>query len=791
MTQEIKSNESEGNTKDNAEESNEVSNAVNNEVSSTAENSITKAYSNDVAEAKVTDEKVIENVAPVELTGSAFTIVRHDNGIAHLVIDVIGENVNTLKAEFTEQVNAVLAEIKADKAITGIVLCSGKKGSFVAGADINMLDACQSRDEVVALSRQGQRIFSLLEQLPIPIVAAIDGACLGGGLELAMACHARVCSDNSKTALGLPEVQLGLLPGSGGTQRLPKLVGLQKALDMMLTGKQLRAKQALKSGLVDDVVPSSVLLNVAENLAISLRQRGKKTIKRKQGLMDKLLENNAVGRKVVYQQAQKTVLAKTQGNYPAPAKIIDCIRTGIESSAEKGYRVEAEHFADLVMSDESAQLRQLFFATTAMKKEQGVADVMPEQMTKAGVLGGGLMGGGIAFVTATKANMPVRVKDINHKGIGQALKYSYQILNKKVKRRFLLNSEMQKQLAMITGSVEYTGFQALDIVVEAVFEDLALKQNMVAEVEEHAHDKTIFASNTSSLPIGKIAAKAQRPENVIGLHYFSPVDKMPLVEIIPHDKTSDQTISNTVAFAKKQGKTPIVVKDKAGFYVNRILAPYMNEAAILLLAGEPIDKIDKALVKFGFPVGPMQLLDEVGIDVGAKIGPILQADLGERFAAPAAFDKLLADGRLGKKVNKGFYQYEKPTFTKNLQNTFKGIKSGQKQVDETIYGLLNIKPMGSLSAAEISKRCTYMMLNEAARCVDEGIVRNARDGDIGAIFGIGFPPFLGGPLRYIDKIGAKSVVAQLSQWAKQHGERYSPCEALITMAENDVVYYPK
>ncbi|GAW97345.1 MULTISPECIES: fatty acid oxidation complex subunit alpha FadJ [Colwellia] len=748
-----------------------------------------KVSADDVATSVVTEVATNGNATPEESVVSAFTLVRHDNGIAHLVIDVIGEKVNTLKPEFAEQINAVLAEVKADKTITGIVLCSGKQDSFVAGADINMLAACQSREEVVALSRQGQRIFALLEQFPIPIVAAIDGTCLGGGLELAMACHARVCSDNSKTALGLPEVQLGLLPGSGGTQRLPKLVGLQKALDMMLTGKQLRAKQALKYGLVDDVVPSTVLLHVAEQLAISLQQQGKKIVKRKQGLVDKLLENNAVGRNIVYQQAQKSVLAKTQGNYPAPAKIIDCIRTGIEVSSESGYKLEAEHFADLVMSDESAQLRQLFFATTAMKKEQGVADVMPEKIAKAGVLGGGLMGGGIAFVTATKAHIPVRVKDINHKGIGQALKYSYQLLNKKVKRRFLLNSEMQKQLAMITGSIDYTGFKALDIVVEAVFEDLTLKQNMVAEVEKHGHDKTIFASNTSSIPIGQIAAKAKRPENVIGLHYFSPVDKMPLVEIIPHDKTSDQTISNTVAFAKKQGKTPIVVKDKAGFYVNRILAPYMNEAAILLLAGEPIDKIDKALVKFGFPVGPMQLLDEVGIDVGAKIGPILQAELGERFAAPAAFDKLLADGRLGKKVKKGFYLYQKKSLAKTLLNTLKGIKSGHKQVDETIYDLLNIKPAGSLTAAEISKRCTYMMLNEAARCVDEGIVRNARDGDIGAIFGIGFPPFLGGPLRYIDKIGAKSVVAQLSQWAEQHGERYSPCQALVTMAENDQSYY--
>jgi 3-hydroxyacyl-CoA dehydrogenase/enoyl-CoA hydratase/3-hydroxybutyryl-CoA epimerase len=743
----------------------------------------------DMEENNIAEQSESTESQPINDNNSAFSLVTQDNGIAHLVIDVVGESVNTLKGEFAEQITQVIADIKAEKSIIGIVLCSGKTNCFVAGADINMLDACVTREEVVALSRQGQRIFAQLEQLTIPIVAAIDGSCLGGGLELAMACHARICSDNPKSSLGLPEVQLGLLPGSGGTQRLPKLVGLQKALDMMLTGKQLRAKQALKVGLVDDVVPSSVLMSVAEQKVMALSQRGKHDRKRKQSAMDKLLENNTVGRNIVYQQAQKTVEAKTQGNYPAPLKIIDCIRTGIEISSESGYQREAEHFADLVMSAESAQLRQLFFATTAMKKEQGVAGIKPESMNKAGVLGGGLMGGGIAFVTATKANMSVRVKDINHKGISQALKYSYQILNKKVKRRFILNSEMQKQLSMITGSVNYTGFKGIDIVVEAVFEDLNLKQKMVTEVENHCHEHTIFASNTSSLPIGKIAAEAKRPENVIGLHYFSPVDKMPLVEIIPHDKTSDQTISNTFAFAKKQGKTPIVVKDKAGFYVNRILAPYMNEAAILLLDGEPIDKIDSALVKFGFPVGPMQLLDEVGIDVGAKIGPILQADLGDRFAAPNAFDKLLADGRLGKKVKKGFYQYQKKSFLTSLQDRTKGVKPGQKQVDDSIYELLNILPSGTLSANEMSKRCIFMMLNEAARCVDEGIVRNPRDGDIGAIFGIGFPPFLGGPLRYIDTLGVKSVVAQLTQWADQYGERYLPCQALITMAENDQRYY--
>lgn len=716
-------------------------------------------------------------------SNSAFTLVRQENGIAHLVMDVVDDTMNTLKAEFAEQVSDVLAEIKSDASITGVVLCSGKTDSFVAGADINMINDCKSKEEVIALARQGHLIFSQLEQLNVPIVAAINGACLGGGLELAMACHARVCSDNPKTALGLPEVQLGLLPGGGGTQRLPKLVGIQKALDMMLTGKQLRAKQALKAGLVNDVVPNSILIATAEKMA--LVADFKQAERFKSSLLNKFLEGTSIGRSVVFKQATKSVLSKTKGNYPAPIKIINCVKTGMEQSPEKGFKLEAEHFSELVMSPESVQLRNLFFATTEMKKEQGVADVMPNTITKVGVLGGGLMGGGIAFVTATKANIPARIKDIGHQGISHALKYSYDLLNKKVKRRFMRNSEMQKQMSMITGCIDYSGFNDIDLVVEAVFENLALKQNMVVEIEQQTKTSTVFASNTSSLPISNIAAKAERPENVIGLHYFSPVDKMPLVEIIPHEGTSDQTISTTVAFAKKQGKTPIVVKDKAGFYVNRILAPYMNEAAILLLAGEPIDKLDKALVDFGFPVGPMQLLDEVGIDVGAKIGPILQADLGERFAAPAAFSKLLDDGRLGKKADKGFYLYGKHV-KKGVKHVF---KPKGKQVDESIYALLNVNPVGNLSANEIAKRCTYMMLNEAARCVDEGIVRNARDGDIGAIFGIGFPPFLGGPLRYIDNIGAAALVTQLTQWSQQHGERYTPCEALVIMAENGTSYY--
>jgi 3-hydroxyacyl-CoA dehydrogenase/enoyl-CoA hydratase/3-hydroxybutyryl-CoA epimerase len=703
---------------------------------------------------------------------NTFSLVRQENGIAHLIMDVKGDTMNTLKAEFGEEVSQMLKEIRQDQTIKGIVLISGKADSFVAGADVHMLANCTSASEATTLSRQGQIIFDQLENLSIPVVAAVNGACLGGGLELAMACHAIVCSDSPKTALGLPEVQLGLLPGGGGTQRLPKRVGIQKALDMMLTGKQLRAKQALKAGLVSDVVPNSVLIQTAEKLALSGKVKPKA---RKLSVMDKLLEGNGLGRSILFSKATKMVLSQTKGNYPAPLKIIDCIRASAEQAPSKGYQLEADHFGQLVMSDVSAQLRQLFFATTDMKKEQGVEGVSPEKITKAAVLGGGLMGGGIAFVTATKAKLPVRIKDISHQGISYALKYGYDLLNKKVKRRFMRHSEMQSQLALITGTTEYTGFGDVDIVVEAVFEDLTLKQNMVADIESHCKETTIFASNTSSLPIGQIAEKALRPENVIGLHYFSPVDKMPLAEIIAHEKTSDQTISTTVAFAKKQGKTPIVVKDKAGFYVNRILAPYMNEAAILLLEGCSIEALDKAVVKFGFPVGPMQLLDEVGIDVGSKIGPILQAELGDRFLPPAAFSKLIEDGRLGKKSKKGFYQY----------NT----NSKKKLVDESVYTLLGLQVSNTNVTEAQVERCVYMMLNEAARCLDEGIVRNARDGDIGAIFGIGFPPFLGGPFQYIDKIGAVTIVSKLNQWQAEFGERFTPCDALVKMAEQGERFY--
>ena len=707
-------------------------------------------------------------------TVSSFSLSIRDDKVAVITMDIPGESMNVLKASFADEIDAMLKQLANDSTLKGVVFISGKKDSFIAGADISMLDACQTAEQAETIAAMGQQMFDRLEQLRLPVVAAIHGPCLGGGLELALACHARVASSSPKTVLGLPEVQLGLLPGSGGTQRLPKLVGVQKALDMILTGKQLRAAQAKKLGLVDEVVPESILLDAAVKKALAGKPRREA---KKQSLLDKLLENTGPGRKLVFSQALKQTLKKTHGNYPAALRIIEVIQTGVEQGYQKGLAAEAQAFGQLCMTSESAALRSIFFATTQMKKESGAGDAKPRKVRKAAVLGGGLMGGGIANVSATKAGVAVRIKDIAEQGINNALKYSFDILNKKYKKRFISKAEMQKQLLLITGTTDYSGFHDVDIVVEAVFEDLSLKQQMVADIEQHCAEHTIFASNTSSLPIHKIAEKAARPENVIGLHYFSPVDKMPLVEVIAHDKTSAETIATTVAFARKQGKTPIVVKDGAGFYVNRILALYMNEAANILLAGEPVEKIDRALVKFGFPVGPVTLLDEVGIDVGAKISPILTAELGERFAAPAAFDKLLADGRKGKKTEKGFYLYGK------------AAKRGKKLVDESVYAVLGVTPAPALNGEEIASRCTAQMLNEAVRCLEEGIIASARDGDIGAIFGIGFPPFLGGPFRYIDKLGVNNLVATLRQLESRFGSRFTPCDTLLKMAEQGERFY--
>ncbi len=700
---------------------------------------------------------------------SAFHLDMRADHVAVITIAVPDDTVNTLKAAFVSQIRQVIQQAQENPKLVGMVLISGKPDSFIAGADIAMIAACESAQAAESLARQGQEVMAYIAALPFPVVVAIHGPCLGGGLELALACDQRICSLDDKTQLGLPEVKLGLLPGSGGTQRLPRLIGTLPALTLILSGKHVSAKQAVALGLVDDAVPAVILLETAVKQVLQGRK-----IRKPLPLRERVL-SGALVRPLLFSRVAKQTRAKTQGHYPATDLILHVVRTGLEQGSDRGYAAEAKAFGELAVSAQSAALRSLFFAATAIKKARG-AIAEPRPLQTIGVLGGGLMGGGIACVTALRAKLPVRIKDIDVDGINHALKYSWDRLSEKIRRKKMNTAGRQRNMALISASLDYRGFRRRDVIIEAVFEELSLKQKMVAEIEQYCAPYTVFASNTSSLPISAIAAQAQRPENVIGLHYFSPVDKMPLVEVIPHAGTSAQTIATTVALAKKQGKTPIVVADRAGFYVNRILAPYINEAMRCLLEGEPIDAIDEALVQFGFPVGPIQLLDEVGIDVGTKIIPILESAYGERFSSPLAFSVLLADDRKGRKNGRGFYLY-RPKAKK------------KKMVDKTIYQLLNLQSERRMDSSLIAQRCVMMLLNEAVRCRDESVIHSLRDGDLGAVMGIGFPPFLGGPFYYLDQLGVAQVVETLTSLTHQYGDRFTPCDALHRCLESGDNFY--
>ncbi|GAB4203287.1 MAG: fatty acid oxidation complex subunit alpha FadJ [Sandaracinaceae bacterium] len=714
----------------------------------------------------------------------ALSIEKRADGVFVVRMDVPGEPVNTLKASFASDFAEVFADLEKDPACKAVVFTSGKKNGFIAGADITMLQGVRTEKDAAELARTGQKAMDRIASFRVPVVAAIHGPALGGGLEVAMACHARVASDDKKTKLGLPEVMLGVLPGAGGTQRLPMLVPIQAALDLLLTGKQIDAKKAKKLGLVDEVVPQPILIEVAAKRALELADEPRKGAPQKklqgaEALQEAALTKTPLGRKFLFDQARKQLLAKSRGNYPAPERILEVVEKGLAEGYEAGIEAEARAFGELVVSPQAAQLMNIFFAQNALKKDNGVADasVKPREVHRVGMLGAGLMGGGIAYVTATVAGIPVRLKDKDPDGVARGLAHVRGLVEGRVKRKRLTPREAVEQLALVSGTTDYSGMKGCEVVIEAVFEDLALKHRVLADIEAACGPEVIFASNTSSIPISKIAEGSKHPETVIGMHYFSPVDKMPLLEIITTDKTAPWVTATCVELGKKQGKTVIVVNDGTGFYTSRILGPLMNEAAFVLAEGVKIEDIDQALVDWGFPVGPITLLDEVGIDVAAKVGPIMLAEFGDRMTAPPGFEKLLADQRYGRKNERGFYRYGKDE------------KKGKKRVDESVYALLGLEPKKHLPPDEIAQRCALLMVNEAAHCFGEGILRSARDGDVGAIFGLGFPPFRGGPFRYVDTIGAKEIVRRLERFRDRLGVRFSPAPVLVEMAKTGKTFH--
>jgi len=633
------------------------------------------------------------------------------SGVMVVTLDVPDEPLNILSRAMTEEFSALLTELELPGPdLRAVVIRSGKPDSFIAGADIKDFQKVKSAEEGETLSRTGQALLDRLEAIEVPVVAAIHGVCLGGGLETVLACRYRVASDHPKTSLGLPEVMLGLLPGAGGSQRLPRLVGLARSLDVILTGRGLRAPQALKAGVVDEVVPAAALLDAARKAALALADGSLKPRRRGIRIGERL------ARQVIFRKARASVLKKTGGHYPAPLAALDVVAKGISTSQAKGLELEARQFGLLSVSDVSRALVSIFFATQEIKKDAGYPEgTESRRVRKLGVLGAGLMGAGIS-AKAAEVGISVRMKDTSSEALGRGLRHARDVFEGRRRRGRLSRLELARTMDRISASLDYSGFRRAELVIEAVFEDLDLKRKVLAETEAAVADETVIASNTSSIPIADIARDAKRPEHVLGMHFFSPVHKMPLLEVIVTEHTTATATATAVELGKRLGKHVIVVTDGPGFYTTRALSPYMNEAARLLEEGATVEAVDKALTEFGFPVGPITLLDEVGIDVGAKVAKILHGRFGDRMAPPASMSAVVEDGRLGRKNKRGFYTYE-----------------GKKRVDKSVYALL---PAGtqrrSFESREIQDRLVFSFLNEAVLCLEDGILRSPRDGDSGA-----------------------------------------------------------
>ena len=698
---------------------------------------------------------------------------KDDDGILRVTIDRKDRPVNALSRSIMEELRELVQSVRNDSAIRGVVFQSAKPGVFIAGADITEFEDLTDKTAAEEVSTFGQSVFQELEDLKVPTVALISGACLGGGLEFALACRYRVASTHEKTKIGLPEVQLGLLPGWGGTVRLPRQIGLINALPLVLSGRQLGGYQARSKGIVHEVVPPEALKNVGEKILKTHHEFGsasKLFRKSKKPAWQKFLEGTSAAQKFALKKARQQVMSKTHGHYPAPLLIIETFQKGLGADDKRKFKIEAEGILELAANPVTRECIRLFFLSEEAKKppEELKAEFDSKELKQAAVIGAGAMGAGIALLLARKG-VATRLKDIKPDFVANGVKTVRKLLAKDTKRKKLTKRQAEEVFDRLSPTTDYRGLKNVDVVVEAVVEVPDIKRQVFAELADATNSETVLATNTSSLLVSDVAKDVPHPERVVGLHFFNPPHQMPLVEIIRTEQTSDEALAKAFAVVQRLGKTPVVVGDCAGFLVNRLLGPYMNEAGFLLAEVSDPMEIDKAAVDFGMPMGPLALSDLVGLDVAAHVAENLHEAYGERMK-PAPIWGALKQLR------------------EKLGSQPKLLAEGGKAVQESVFRSIAElrKSSGSGSSAQVSReaiaqRLVFPVINEAAICLAERVARRPEDIDLAMVFGTGFAPFRGGPLQYAQSIGIQKVVDGLSELAKSH-PHLAPSEALIDCA---------
>ncbi|MFC0322587.1 3-hydroxyacyl-CoA dehydrogenase NAD-binding domain-containing protein [Gallibacterium melopsittaci] len=698
---------------------------------------------------------------------SPFTLSIDEQQVATLLINVQDKRRNVLSADFVSQLDNLLTSLPAET--KGLILQSAKENNFIQGFDLNSLIG-KSDLQLEAFLTQVHQLIEKIQNLPFPTVAVIHGACYGIGLELALACRYRIASDNIHTQFAMPQVRSGIVPFANGISYLVERVGLKNALSFLLSGDKFDVHTMQSLNCVDEVVPVS-LLTVTAYEYFGKQNFVAKTLSQTAVLWQKVqhyLHNNMLSRRFLFDAAENKEWLGPIDNYPAMSRIIEILKqpTQLERLA-----AEKRAFIELFNSENSRVLRDLEQTKRAMRLQYETRGNVRD-VNKLAIIGGGFMGAGIAYITVRNARIPVRIKDIHPSGITKALHMTHSLLQREVSKQLLSSGEMQQMMYLISGGERFLAAPDADFVIEAVYEELEVKQRVLQESEVFYSENTIFASNTSTLSIADIASVANRPENVIGFHYFSPISQRKMLEIIPHEKTSEKTIATAIHFAIQQGKIPLLVADKPGFFVNRILIPYLLEAFYCLCDGEAVDFVDRALQEFGFEVGPLAMLDDFGLDLLAKMLPNLERYYGKPFAVPAKLGNLLRDDRKGRKNRRGFYLYNSQTEERTM-------------VDKSIYYVMETISENNLESEQVVRRCILMMLNEAARCLQEGVISSQDEGNMASVLGLFFPEFRGGIYAYMQYIGATSIVKALNEHVILYGDRFQPCEWLLEQAAKE------